>query len=405
MVIYKELPIGLKKFFKPYRKELKKKQFKHFKTYITGLIVNDNKTIQEINDALSNTDQSSLNRFLTKSPWDMKGIEAIRLKEIKKHFKLKDGLLICDPTFIHKTGKHMEKASYQRSGVTKHKEWGYNFVDSLYVEGGRSFPVTGDFYVPKGEANKEFPFKTQRRICIEQIHYALEQRLPIWLVMIDAGLYADFVLQEIKSLGLKYIAGTRITNKISIKGRKRISIEEYLLTLTDDDFKFYFIDGKAYFLHTIEITTRGVGKEKLLISYKAGDEEEIKIYTTNILDKEDEELMNLLVRRWDIECLHRDAKQHLGLEDYQVRKFGAMQRVACAVLVAYTLLVLCKQKLGILMRIQAVFKRGLRTIGELCRFMKLAAQKGWRWIIRKAREPDLFREILNKHVLVKNAKV
>jgi hypothetical protein len=39
-----------------------------------------------------------------------------------------------------------------------------------------------------------------------------------------------------------------------------------------------------------------------------------------------------------------------------------------------------------------MFKRGLRTIGELCRFMKLAAQKGWRWIIRTAREPDLFRE-------------
>jgi len=36
-------------------------------------------------------------------------------------------------------------------------------------------------------------------------------------------------------LGLKYIAGVRVTNNISIKGRKRISIEEYLNSLTDDD--------------------------------------------------------------------------------------------------------------------------------------------------------------------------
>ena len=404
-MLLKEIPAGLKKYFKPFRKKLNKKQFKHFMTYVTGLIVCDNKTIQEINDALSNTDQSSLNRFLTLSQWDTKKIESIRLDQIKKKTKPKKGIAIFDPTFIHKTGKHMEKASYQRSGVTKQKEWGYIFVDSLYVEGGHSFPISGDFYVPQQEADSDNPFRTQRQICIDQLHYALGQKLPIWLVMVDAGLYADFFLQEIKSLGLKYIAGVRITNNISIDGKKRISIKEYLQTLIDDDFQYYFINGKSYWLHTVEIMTRGVGKEKLLISYKTGDEEEIKLYTTNILDKKDEELMNLLVQRWDIECMHRDSKQHLGLEDYQVRKFGAMQKVACAVLVAYTLLVLCKKTLGILMRIQAMFKRGLRTIGELCRFMRLAAQKGWRWIIRTAREPDLFREMLNKYVLVKNAKV
>lgn len=405
MVVYKELPIGLKKYFKPFKKKLSKKQFKHFMTYVTGLIVCDNKTVQEINDSLSNSDQSSLNKFLTLSKWDTKEIGDIRLDQIKTKVKPKKGIAIFDPTFIHKTGKHMEKVSYQRSGVTKQKELGYIFVDSLYLEGNISFPIGGDFYVPKKDADKDNPFRTQRQICIDQLHYALEQKLPIWLVMIDAGLYADYFLQEIKSLRLKYIAGVRTTNNISIDGRKRISIAEYLNSLTDDDFQYYFINGKAYWLHTVEINTRGVGKEKLLISYKTGDEEEIRINTTNILDKEDEELMNLLVQRWDIECMHRDSKQHLGLEDYQVRKFGAMQKVACAVLVAYTLLVLCKEKLGILMRIQTMFKRGLRTIGELCRFMKIAAQKGWRWILRKAREPNLFRKILNKHVLVKNAKV
>lgn len=404
-MLFKEIPVGLKKYFKPFKKKLSKTQFKHFMTYVAGLIVCNNKTVQEINDDLSNTDQSSLNRFLTLSQWDTKKIDNIRLDQIKKKTKPKEGIAIFDPTFIHKTGKHMEKASYQRSGVTKQKEWGYIFVDSLYVEKGNSFPIAGDFYVPKGEADKDNPFKTQRQICIDQLHYTLKQKLPIWLVMIDAGLYADFFLQEIKSLRLKYIAGVRTTNKISIDGKKRISIEEYLNTLTDNDFHYHFINGKAYWLHTVEINTRSVGKEKLLISYKTGGEEETKLYTTNILDKEDEELMNLLVQRWDIECMHRDSKQHLGLEEYQVRKFGAMQKVACAVLVAYTLLALCKKKLGILMRIQTMFKRGLRTIGELCRFMKIAAQKGWRWIIRKAKEPDLFKEILNKHVLVKNAKV
>ena len=110
-------------------------------------------------------------------------------------------------------------------------------------------------------------------------------KLPIWLFMADAGLYADFLIQDVKARGLKYVIGIRTTNKVSIDGKKRISVEEYLNTLTDEDFKFYFKDGNAYFLHTKEIMTRGVGKEKILISYKAGDESTIKIYATILTDK------------------------------------------------------------------------------------------------------------------------
>ena len=38
----------------------------------------------------------------------------------------------------------------------------------------------------------------------------------------------------------------------------------------------------------------------------------IKIYTTNVLDKSDEEMMEILLERWEIETLHRDAKTALG---------------------------------------------------------------------------------------------
>lgn len=121
------------------------------------------------------------------------------------------GIVICDPTLLHKTGKHMEKANCHYSGITKKKEWGHFLV-------------------------------------------------KIWLFMADAGLYADFLIQDVKVRGLKYVIGMRVTNKISIDIKKRISVEEYLNTLTDSDFQFYFKDG---------------------------DEETIKIYTTNLLNVSD----------------------------------------------------------------------------------------------------------------------
>ena len=224
--------------------------------------------------------------------------------------------------------------------------------------------------------------------------------MPIWLFIADAGLYADFIIQELRSRGLKYIIGARVTNNISIGGKKRICIEDYLMTLTDDDFKFYFIDGEAYFLHTVDISERNVGKEKLLISYKAGDEEEIRVNVTNLLQHSDETLMNLLLKRWKIETWHRDAKQHLGLEDYQVRKFGAIQKVVCAVLVAYTQVILMEED-----AILKPLKRVLSTIGEGCRYIRLLALKGTFWLRQKAKNLVELADILNKQVFVKNAKV
>ena len=179
-----------------------------------------------------------------------------------------------------------------------------------------------------------------------------------------------------------------------------MSIEGYLNTLTDAHFKPHVIDGGVYFLHTIEITERNVGKERLLVSYKAGDEENVHVHVTNILNKCDNTIMNLLLQRWTIEVWHRDAKQHLGLEDYQVRKYRGIQKVVPAILLAYTQVILMRKD-AILQSINRV----LTTIGEGCRYLRLIALKGWSWLKKKAKDQDELTKILNGQVFVKNAKV
>ena len=136
---------------------------------------------------------------------------------------------------------------------------------------------------------------------------------------------------------------------------------------------------------------------KLVISYKHGDEENIKCYISN-LDEEDETLIKILIKRWRIECFHRDAKQHLGLGAYQVRKGRGMQVVALAILTAYTLAMLAA-------RILKTPLRSLRTVGEVCRYLQLIAYKGVRWIKGLVKTPLKLIEILKKHVFVKTAKV
>lgn len=394
-----EKPHQLTANLEMYREMFTNPQFDHFRRFVAGLIISDNKTIQEINDCFNECDQSSLNKFFTLSSWDREDVEKIRMKQVK-NLNLSEGIIVIDPTLLHKTGKFMEKANYHYDGLTKNKEWGHQLVHSIFTDGKNTFPLRGDIYIREIDADKKYPFKTTREIGMKHLDFAVENKIPFWLVMADAGLYADFFLKKIKSLKKKYIVGIRISNKISIERGKRISVENYLNTLSDLNFSTHIFEDEIYHFHVKDVYTRGVGKEKLLISYKEGDEDCIKIYTTNIFNKNDRELMCLLLQRWDIEVLHRDAKQNLGLEDYQVRKFGAIQKVVCAVHVAYTQLALSKHH-----KILEPLKRDLETIGEGCRFFRLIALKGWRWLKRKARSITEFKEVLNNFVFVKNAKV
>lgn len=394
----KEIKLSLKAY-KPYFHN--KKQYKHFERLITGLIVSENKTIEEINDCFGKCNQSNLNRFVNGS-WDIDKINRIRLNQLKQSINLKSGIFICDPTMLHKTGKHMEKANYHYSGKTKKIEWGHLLVNSLFYTDEINFPVRGDIYIREEDSDEKYPFSTTREIFLSQLDYAIDCGLPIKYAMVDAGLYADFVLNHIKSKELYYIAGVRVSQKVSMNRQKRISIGEIEKLLKISDFNCFEINYKKYYLYTQDIYTRGIGKEKLIISFKEGDEDTKKIYTTNIFHLSDESLMHLLLKRWKVEELHRNEKQHLGLEDYQVRKFGAIQRVVCAVLVAYTLLVLSASCRGILQ----TFNRGLETIGEGCRYFRLIATKGWRWMKRQiSKGKEKLREVLNRFVFVKNAKV
>ena len=393
----REIPTRIRSLLSWYKKYFTRPQYKNFRDFILSLIVSDSKTVQEIAGCYGRIDQSSLNRFLTFSNWNAKKVNNRRITQIKANRKLKKGILICDPTHIKKFGKEMEYANYHYSGMTKKEEWGYLLVNSFFTDGQTEFPACADFYLRQEDLDQEHPFRTLREICLAQLDYALK-KMPIWLFMADAGLYADFLIQDIRSRGLKYIIGTRTTNKISIKSRKRLTIGEYLSTLTDNDFDIHDIEGETYFLHTTEMYERNVGKEKLIICYKEGDEE-VRISVTNLLQHSNEMLLHLLLKRWKIETWHRDAKQHLGLEDCQMRKFGAIQKVVCAILVAYTLILLIKND-----ALLNPLNRTLQTVGEGCRYIRLLALKGNFWLKQKAKNLIEFRRIMNKQVFVKNAK-
>ncbi len=99
-----EVSILTKIFFGKFKSIFSKPQQKNFLTYILGLMLPCNKTIQGITEELDlKKNQSSLNRFLTESKWKIKDIYSILFDLVKS--KLEDDVyLILDDTLCEKSG-------------------------------------------------------------------------------------------------------------------------------------------------------------------------------------------------------------------------------------------------------------------------------------------------------------
>ena len=110
----------VKELLEQYKPCLSKPQFKNFQTYTIDLITCEGKkNIQAINKSFINTkNQSSLNRFLTKSPWSLENLQEKRLSIAKQNVHGPQGsmsYLLLDDTINKKTGKHMQNAGYHYS--------------------------------------------------------------------------------------------------------------------------------------------------------------------------------------------------------------------------------------------------------------------------------------------------
>jgi hypothetical protein len=123
-----------------YQPYFSKPQFQNFSTYTMGLITCEGKkNIQAINRTFMDTkDQSSLNRFLTQSPWNMQTIQNKRLSLANQYLHVSQkpqGYFLIDDTINNKTGKHMEDAGYHFDSKIGKSVWGHDLVTTHYVNG------------------------------------------------------------------------------------------------------------------------------------------------------------------------------------------------------------------------------------------------------------------------------
>jgi len=358
---------GLLEEFRPC---FSKPQFRNFSTYTLGLIACEGKkNIDTINRCFLNAkDQSSLNRFLTQSPWNLQKLEDKRLS-MSRCLPVEEGstgYLLVDDTINRKTGKHMEEAGYHFDSAQGKAVWGHDIVTTHYVNGETEYPVRLSLYVKKKTCQKEQRvFKTKIQLAIEQIEAFMPPAGTNVVVAFDSWFFCRQIVEAVAAKGWDWVTQAESNRLVCLNGEET-NVTALASDLLEKQFKTVKVKGEEFSLCGFEVWMSKVGSVKLVVA-KEKEEDGFHFYVSNRLDWSAKQVLLAYKVRQSIDVFYRDAKQNLGLEAYQMRRGrGAIIHWHLA-FNAYTLLALLRRSACLDSRL---LRRCLATLGDVCRYVK-----------------------------------
>ncbi|MBI3739566.1 MAG: hypothetical protein HY258_11015 [Chloroflexi bacterium] len=107
-----------------------------------------------------------------------------------------------------------------------------------------------------------------------------------------------------------------------------VQVQQYLKTIPPEAYRRYEIQGTPYWVFTKVLEVKSLKRRvRIIASYdNAALRGEPKLMVTNRKDWEPTKILTSFLYRWPTETFNEDAKQHLGLEDYQLRKIVGIKR-------------------------------------------------------------------------------
>jgi hypothetical protein len=362
-------------------------QMKHFAQYLTGLIVCENRTVTGINSCfIGRNDQSALNHWLTDADWSEEELDMARKELILDELNAKriaHGVLLLDDTFNHKTGSHIEAVNIHYDHVEKRYGLGHKLVTSHLVAGRFSIPLDYELYM-RDEGQEGFRSKQElARILIGR---AAEEGFPFDCVVMDTWYFNGENTDFIDGLGKDWVAGCK-SNRLILTPKGWSPIVEWLKTVLNEEVKDVVIrtgEGERHFwAYAKNVTLKGHWRVRLVASYDNPElKGEPKLIATNRLDWDVKTILKTYLKRGKIDSFYRDAKQELGLEDYEVRKLRGIRRHWLMVFLAHALLQFSSVKGGPV----AWIKASLKTVGSRCRYATLEVLKSFISLVMKLAE-------------------
>ena len=334
-----------------------KPQFNHVRNYVGGLIALNKKTISSIsNSSKEEKDQSNLNRFLTEAEWSEDEVQDRYVKKISHQTKRKPTSLIIDDSIAEKTGKHIEDVQYHKNHSGNGFVFGHQVVTALIMCFGLLLPLFPKLYSKKTQSKIELA----KRI----IEYA-SSKIRISQVIIGSWYVCNEIIKLCLKKGLTLIGNIKSNRLIQFEEGVWIKLSKYYKSISRKrkEFQTLIIDDKTYKVHSKIVKLKKVGEIKLVISRQWLEDKKkwsrpFYIICTDV-SKSDICILGEYTKRWSIETFHKDIKQNLGLEAYQMRLRKGITRHLILVTLAYAIL-----------KLMMFFKKVSWTIGECIKYIQ-----------------------------------
>lgn len=401
-------------------------QYQHFKDYLSGLIVLENKSLSNIaRCTLDCCDKSNLSRFFSNEGWDTNQLNRKRihwaLKKTKPHRKsAQESCLLIDDTLCEHVGSLFEHIDIHYDHANKRYSQSHNPVTSHYVSGNVRFAVDFRVYrrydeltqwksfvqkhfpeieIPKGSKlrnrlkrqiqkqlleDPEFKirheaFQSKIDLACQLIRSSIQQEIPYKVALFDGWYLCPQVVNLLAEYERDYISILKRDRKIKTDSfqlhdehdepivfeKTTLQVKEFVEHIPKSSFQEEKINDKSYWCFSISVTLATLGRVRIVVSY---DNEELSgtyvVLVTNRTDWERKKILSTYLQRWPIETFYRDSKQHLGFDKYQLMSMTSIEKHWVCVLTAHTMLHL--QVLGLSSVKES--EHPIQSIGDACRY-------------------------------------
>ena len=384
-----EVPPFVKKYAEGYRDLFSPEQFEHFRRYLTGLLVCENKTIQAINGAfvVEVKNQSSLNRFFTEYPWSATAVNERRLELLRKDAATtpkKHSVLIIDDTHNEKFGEHFPLLGNWYIPSAKRYGFSHNVVTINYADRHVDYPLELRWYeqmnvektvewlkehaikyrpevlerkqkesqkrkylgeilkrVRLAHSDWQVPFPSKLDLACDLVDWAVEKGYSGPVVM-DSWYTCRQVCEHIAGKNMIYVGTAEADDNVYLKG-KWVSIREWHKQLPNRAFepvRFRYRQRETMEKYWAAAETRQVGqlgRVRLVASHQKEDRsDEPRFYVCNHLQWELSYLLGRRQLRWPVETSYEDTKGPLGFDAYELRDEAGIRRHWTLVFAAYS---------------------------------------------------------------------
>jgi SRSO17 transposase len=330
------------------------------KRYLLGLLGRvERKNGWQLAEAIGERDPQGVQRLLNSAKWDADAVRDDLREYVVEHLGDEEsGVLVADETGFLKKGEKSVGVARQYTGTAGETVDSQVGVFVAYASNKGAAFIDRALYLPE-----EWAYDLKRRVeagVPEEVAFANKIELAKRMLerAFEAGVPARWVAADsfygrshefrawLEERGRAYAVMVPKTNMVPLGGRKK-KIERLAARLPEDAFSEVLPAQDSGERHPWEWACLGLAADPkkgmsrwLLVRRGSDDPEDLAFYQAyGPEDTSVEELVRICRERWAIEVAFEEAKGEIGMDHYEVRKWGAWHRYVTLCLLAHAFLV------------------------------------------------------------------